>query len=192
MTSFSTRPLDGTTWSAFAALVERHNGVWGGCWCMAFHAEGVGKDRAPAQNREDKLARVRRGEAHAALVFDGETCVGWCQFGSPAELPRIKARRAYEAEPAPPVDWRITCLFVDKAHRRRGVAAVALRGALDEIARSGGGLVESFPEDTEGRPVSASFLHNGNLAMFEQAGFTRQRRLGKDRWLVTAMVGRSD
>lgn len=191
MTSFSTRPLDGTTWPAFAALVERHNGVWGGCWCLAFHAEGVGKDRTPAQNRADKLARVRRGEAHAALVFDGETCVGWCQFGSPAELPRIKARRAYEAEPAP-ADWRITCLFVDKAHRRRGVAAVALRGALDEIARSGGGLVESFPEDTEGRPVSASFLHNGNLAMFEQAGFTRQRRLGKDRWLVTAMVGRSD
>lgn len=188
MTSFSTRPLDAGTWPAFAALVERNNGVWGGCWCMTFHAEGVGKDRSPARNRTDKQDRVQRGEAHAALVFDGETCVGWCQFGSPAELPRIKARRAYEAESAPLADWRITCLFVDKAQRRRGVAAAALAGALREIARLGGGLVESFPEDTEGRSVSASFLHNGNLAMFEQAGFTRLRRLGKDRWLVTAVV----
>jgi len=188
MTSFSTRPLDAGTWPAFAALVERSNGVWGGCWCMSFHPEGVGKGRAPGQNRADKQARVERGEAHAALVFDGEICVGWCQFGSPAELPRIKARRAYEAEPTPSADWRITCLFVDKAQRRRGVAAVALAGALREIARLGGGLVESFPEDTEGRSVSASFLHNGNLAMFEQAGFSRRRQLGKDRWLVTAAV----
>ncbi|WP_055046810.1 GNAT family N-acetyltransferase [Devosia sp. A16] len=188
MTSFSNRPLTAETWPDFAALVERHNGVWGGCWCMAFHAEGVGKERAPAQNRADKEARVLRGAAHAALVFDGETCVGWCQFGSHAELPRIKARKAYEAEPAPPADWRITCLFVDKTQRRRGVAAAALAGALEEIGRLGGGTVESFPEDTAGRAVSASFLHNGTLEMFEAAGFTRQRRLGKDRWLVRTIV----
>ncbi len=188
MAGLRTRPLDPASWPEFAALVERSNGVWGGCWCMAFHVEGVGKGRLPGQNRADKQARVQRGEAHAALVFDGDTCVGWCQFGSPAELPRIKARRAYEAKPASPADWRITCLFVDKAQRRRGVAAAALAGALDEISRLGGGLVESFPEDVADRSVSASFLHNGTLAMFEAAGFARQRRLGKDRWLVTAEV----
>ncbi|CAN7334308.1 hypothetical protein LJR016_001766 [Devosia sp. LjRoot16] len=187
MADLTTRSLDSATWPAFAALVERHNGVWGGCWCMAFHPEGTGNHKPPGQNRTEKEARVHRGEAHAALVFDSEICVGWCQFGSPAELPRIKARRAYEAEPAPAADWRITCLFVDKSYRRQGVAAAALAGALGEISRLGGGLVESFPEDAEGRSVSSSFLHNGTLAMFEQAGFVRQRRLGKDRWLVTAV-----
>lgn len=189
MASFSTRPLDLGTWPDFAALVERHNGVWGGCWCMAFHAEGAGHEGA-AQHRADKEARVRNGTTHAALVFDGGTCVGWCQFGSPAELPRIKARRAYEAEPQTLPDWRITCFFVDKAYRKRGVAAAALAGALTEIGRLGGGSVESFPEDAEGRAVSSSFLHNGTLGMFERAGFERRRRLGKDRWLVTAEVPR--
>jgi hypothetical protein len=29
---------------------ERHNGVWGGCWCMAFHAEGVGTHRSFLHN----------------------------------------------------------------------------------------------------------------------------------------------
>lgn len=188
MASFSTRPLDAGTWPAFVALVERHNGVWGGCWCMAFHPEGI-EHKAPGQNRADKEARVTAGTTHAALVFDGERCVGWCQFGSPEELPRIKARRAYEAEPTPPPAWRITCFFVDKAYRKQGVAAAALAGALTEIARLGGGRVESFPEDAEGRAVSSSFLHNGTLAMFEQAGFARQRRLGKDRWLVAVEVG---
>ena len=188
MAGFSVRPLDATTWPDFAALVERHNGVWGGCWCMSFHPEGVGSGKSPGQNRAAKEARVRGGEAHAALVFDADSCVGWCQFGPPAELPRIKARRAYEAEPGMAPDWRITCFFVDKAYRRRGVAAAALGGALSEISRRGGGVVESFPEDADGRSVSSSFLHNGTLALFERAGFARRRKLGKDRWLVTVAV----
>lgn len=36
--SFTTRPLDTSTWDAFAELVERNNGVYGGCWCIAHHA----------------------------------------------------------------------------------------------------------------------------------------------------------
>lgn len=35
---------------------------------------------------------------------------------------------------------RITCFFVGRTHRRRGVADAALTGALDEIGRLGGGL----------------------------------------------------
>ncbi len=131
MTRLRTAPLDSSTWPDFAALVERNNGVWGGCWCMGFHSEGVNdRDRTPEQNRADKECRVAEGRAHAALVFDGDTCVGWCQFGSPDELPRIKSRRAYEAEPTELPHWRITCFYVDKGHRGEGVASAALAGAL--------------------------------------------------------------
>jgi hypothetical protein len=90
MTSLSVKPLDETTWPDFARLAEKHNGIWGGCWCMAFHPEGVGQNRTAAQNRSDKERRVREGQAHAALVYDGSACVGWCQFGPTDELPRIK------------------------------------------------------------------------------------------------------
>ena len=182
------RPLSEATWPDFAALVERHNGVWGGCWCMGFHEEGVGRHKTPAQNRSEKECRVREDRAHAALVYDGDTCVGWCQFGSPDELPRIKHRRAYLADLDALPDWRITCFFVDRQHRRRGVAAAALAGALDEIGRLGGGTVESYPEDATDRSPSSSFLHNGTVAMFESQGFTRSRRLGKHHWVVTRAV----
>ncbi|MEV6172471.1 GNAT family N-acetyltransferase [Streptomyces sp. NPDC051954] len=188
MTGLRVRPLDTASWPDFAAPVERHNGVWGGCWCMAFHAEGVGRTRTAEQNRSDKETRVRDGRAHAALVYDGAACVGWCQFGPTDELPRIKHRRAYLQGLDGLPDWRITCFFVDRAHRHRGVAATALEGALAEIARLGGGTVESFPEDTDGRSVSASFLHNGTVAMFETQGFTRTRRLGKNHWVVARTV----
>ena len=184
MSDLIVKPLDESTWPDFARLVEKHNGVWGGCWCMSFHSEGVGTGKA----RSLKQRRVREGRAHAALVYDGSTCVGWCQFGPTDELPRIKHRRAYLEGLTGLPDWRITCFFVDRDCRRKGVATVALSGALREIARLGGGTVESFPEDVKGRSVSASFLHNGTISMFERQGFRRVRRLGKNHWLVTRMV----
>jgi GNAT superfamily N-acetyltransferase len=188
MPGFSVKPLNEITWPDFAQLVERHNGVWGGCWCMAFHTEGVGRDKTAAQNRTEKERRVREGRAHAALVYDGPTCVGWCQFGPTDELPRIKHKRAYLEGLTDLPDWRITCFFVDKEYRGAGVAAVALQGALKEIARLGGGTVESYPEDAGGRSVSGSFLYNGTVAMFERQGFRRARRMGKNHWVVTRVV----
>jgi hypothetical protein len=49
---------------------------------------------------------------------------------------------------------------------------VALNGALELIKNSGGGVVESYPQDTEGRKISNSFLYNGTKEIFEKAGFT--------------------
>ena len=183
---YSVKALDESTWDAFAALVERNNGVFGGCWCMGFHGEGVERDTTPALNRERKLERVRAGTTHAALVFDGEDCLGWCQFGAPDELPRIKSRAAYEKGHTSSPDWRIACCFVGKGRRRRGVATAALAGAVDLIARRGGGTVEGYPEDAGAVP--AGFLFNGALSTYEQLGFVRDRKIGKHRWVVTRLV----
>ncbi len=184
--AFTTKPLNPKTWKDFAALVERHNGVWSGCWCMSFHEEGF---RAGyAANRASKEARVHEHRAHAALVYDGDTCIGWCQFGPTDELPRIKNRKNYAAGLEKLPDWRITCFFVDKAHRGQGVGSAALKGAVKEIRRLGGGVIESYPEDVTGRKTSSAFLHNGTTDMFERHGFKRTRRIGKNHWVVVKTV----
>lgn len=182
---YDVRPLSESTWAPFAALVEFNNGVFGGCWCMGFHPEGVGRS-APEVNRGRKLERVRAGTAHAALVFDGNDCVGWCQFGAPEELPRVKNRAAYERHQTNSPDWRIACCFVGKGHRRQGVASAALAGALQLIASLGGGVVEGYPEDAG--TVPAGFLYNGALSTYERLGFTRDRLIGKHRWVVCRTV----
>jgi GNAT superfamily N-acetyltransferase len=188
VTELVVRPLDATTWGLFAALAERHGGVWGGCWCMSFHPEGLPKGSTPEGNRAAKEARVRAGRAHAALVFDGDEAVGWCQFGSLEELPRMRHRRAAERGRDTPADWRITCFFVDRRRRRQGVAAAALLGALTLIADLGGGLVECVTEDTAGRTAQGSFLFTGTLGLFEEHGFQRVGQVGKHAWLVTRQV----
>jgi GNAT superfamily N-acetyltransferase len=185
MPAFEVKPLTPDTWSAFAALVERHRGVWGGCWCLAFHPDGK---EPGAYRRESKERRVRQGTAHAALVYDGTNCVGWCQYGSPEELPRIKHLRGYQQGLERMPDWRITCFFADKDYRGKGVSSAALAGALRQISRDGGGTVESYPEDVTDRAVSASFLYNSRLAMFERQGFQRVRQLGRNHWVVAKVV----
>jgi len=189
---FATRALDAATWPDFARLVEANNGVWGGCWCMWYHGtEGVAED-TPAARRTAKERRVREGRAHAALVYDGADCAGWCQFGSPKELPRIHNARAYLAAAPVLPDWRISCFFSGKGFRGKGVAEAALDGALAQIAALGGGRVEAYPEDTEGRKASPAFLFNGALALFERHGFERVRRIGKHKWVVTRTVVSGD
>jgi GNAT superfamily N-acetyltransferase len=184
---YDPRPLNADTWPDFARLVEANNGVWGGCWCMWYHGKD-GADASPEAKRAAKEGRVREGRAHAALVYRGTDCVGWCQFGSPEELPRIHNERVYRAaNPALP-DWRITCFFSGKGHRGSGVASASLEGALEQIRTLGGGRVEGYPEDIEGRKAWPAFLFNGALSTFERLGFERSRKIGKHKWVVTLTI----
>ena len=182
--TISSKPLSPETWPAFARLVEKHNGIFGGCWCIAFHLEpGQGKLGAKAY-RAMKETRVREGRAHAALVFDGPEAIGWCQYGPTAELPNIRSRKAYEAGAKELPDWRITCFFVDRERRGEGIASAALNEALRSISELGGGMVEAYPEDYTGQKISCSFLCSGTLGMFEKAGFKKTRKIAMHRWVV--------
>jgi GNAT superfamily N-acetyltransferase len=182
------RPLTAETWDAFAGLVERHGGIFGGCWCTWFHTMSFEKTRDADDNRALKKRLVEEGRAHAALVMDGDEAIAWAQYGAPEELPNINHRKQYEAERDQLPDYRITCIFVDRRYRRTGLSALALQGALRQIAEAGGGVVEGYPQDTAGKKVNASFLYNGTRTLFEEAGFTYDRPKGKNHTVMTTRV----
>jgi ribosomal protein S18 acetylase RimI-like enzyme len=187
VTDYILKPLTSQTWDAYARLMERHNGVFGGCWCTYFHTMHSEKTFDAEDNRALKKRLVEEGRAHAALVFDGEEAVAWCQYGPPGELPNIYHRKEVEAAGDAPPDYRITCIFVDKKARRNGVTEAALRGALDLIAAAGGGVVEGYPHDTEdGRKVSV--LYSATRAVYERAGFTYIRPKGLRNCIMRRVV----
>ncbi|MBA8793457.1 GNAT superfamily N-acetyltransferase [Friedmanniella endophytica] len=186
-------PLGPDTWEAFAGLAERHNGVWGGCWCTWFHLHPDPPERSELGNREFKHRRVLEGRAHAALVLDGPgpdaEAIAWAEYGPVAELANIHHRKQWEAETDLVPDFRITCLFVDRRFRRRGMAAVAVRGALALIARAGGGTVEAYPHDLEpGKRPSSSFLYNATRTMYARLGFDYLRPKGKGNCVMRTVV----
>lgn len=193
MSEYAIKPLGAPTWDAFVHLAQKHNGVWGGCWCTWFHRDSAKKGESSEANRDHKERLVREGKAHAALVFDGNAAVAWCQYGSPDELPNIYHRKEYEAGRVDQLpDYRITCFFIDRNYRRKGVAGVALHGALDLIAKAGGGVVEAYPQDTKGKRTSGSFLYNGTRSLFEQAGFSYERSKGKNHCVMRRTVSAAE
>jgi GNAT superfamily N-acetyltransferase len=184
---YVTRLLAPDTWDDFAGLVEASNGVWGGCWCMGFHPDGLTRD--PAANRSAKQAHVRGGTVQQVLVYAGDECVGWCQFGPPGEVATIKNPAAYARELESLPDWRIGCIFTGSRHRGRGVARAAVTGALDAIRAAGGGVVEAYPEQAEGRPPQrGAYFHTGPETLYADLGFVRDRRIAKWRWVMRRTV----
>lgn len=185
------RELTPSTWKDFVSLFGEYNGVQAGCWCMFYHRRGP--NRAPTEelrqraNRQDHRKLVEKGEGQGILVYQGGRPIGWCQYGRRESLPRIEEGRKYAGLPpelrASP-RWRITCFFVHRPYRRRGVAGRALRAALRSIASQGGGLVEAYPA-TNPRAVGVWF---GSVGMFRREGFEVVCPFGQSNVLVRRSV----
>ncbi len=73
-------------------------------------------------------------------------------------------------------------------YRRMGLAGFAVEGALKLIGDLGGGSVESYPQDTQDRKVSSSFLYNGTRQVFEKCGFKYEGRKGKNHCIVRKVI----
>jgi GNAT superfamily N-acetyltransferase len=180
------KELGTDTWPDLERVIEKHNGIWGGCWCVAFHLNRSEEKEWAGKHRALKGKLVREGRSHSALVYDGADVVGWCQFGPPAELPARMS--GFNRLGETPPDWRITCFFVDRDHRKEGVAKAALEGALQIIGAKGGGTVDGYPIDTRGKPYSTSFLWGGTESMFTEFGFRKLGALGTSKWVMRKTV----
>lgn len=177
------------TWDIYEAMMQRHNGVFGGCWCLWFHLRPDPPERKQLGNQRFKESLVRSDRTHAALVLDGDEAIAWCQYGTLAELPNIKHRKVWESTVEVLPDYRITCVFVDKSHRRQGLATIAVRGALALIALDGGGLVEAYPHELpKDAKLSSSFIYSVTRATFERLGFTYLRHKGKNNCTMSLTV----
>ena len=183
---FVVKALGTPTWPAFVRVMEKHNGVWNGCWCVAYHVTRSQEPATAQERRALKERLVRANRSHAALVFEGDDIAGWCQFGPPSELPARMGGFAKLDEVVP--DWRITCFFVDRDHRRMGVADAALAGALRMIGAGGGGTVDGYPVAIGDKRYSSSFLWSGTESMFTKAGFQRLGSLGTTKLVMRKRV----
>ena len=72
MSEYMVRALSPATWDGFAGLAQRHNGVFGGCWCTYFHTMHSEKTFDADDNRSLKQRLVEKGRAHVALIYNGD------------------------------------------------------------------------------------------------------------------------
>ena len=185
--AFTVRELDGSSWDAFAELVERNGGIFGGCWCIGFHPEcraaghrpprgqgGAGPHRPrPRRARFRRVSAVPRvGASRAVPTSSPGSSTAGCTSRTPRRCPTGGSRaststRAIAGRESPAPRW------------------VAPWSRSPGRWRSGRGdprghrRVETRTADfCSARPSSCS----------RTTASTRVRQVGKHAWIVSKVV----
>jgi GNAT superfamily N-acetyltransferase len=128
--------------------------------------------RPAGENRADFRAVVDAGPPPGLIAFAGDVPVGWCQLTPRDEVPMLdRAWRLKRVDDLPV--WSISCLYVRKGYRRRGITSALVGEAIETARRAGAPAIEAYPFDAR---VSPSASGTGYASVFERAGFTTVAR----------------
>jgi len=143
------------------------------CWCLSWRLPSKENRALMGTARADRVRKLcARDIAPGVLAhLDGEV-VGWAGVAPRAELHPIEHSRRI-----PHIDdltvWSIWCLRVRPGHRKQGITAALIDGAIEYARACGAPAVESYPVDNAGERVDETMAFVGTRAMFERAGFTK-------------------
>jgi GNAT superfamily N-acetyltransferase len=160
------RPVTPDQWPALEDLFGE-NGASGGCWCMYWRIGRAYRDRPREENKVAFREIVMRGPPPGLLAFDGELAVGWCQLTPREALPWLdrtwRLKRVDEA-----AVWSLSCFYVRKGYRRRGVTSALITAALQAAKRATAPALEAYPLDADETPSASS---TGYASTFARGGF---------------------
>jgi GNAT superfamily N-acetyltransferase len=138
-------PLTPDLWPALEDLFGKA-GACNGCWCLYWRIGSEYHKRPRERNRVAFKRIVERGPAPGLVAFDGELAVGWCQLTA------------------------ISCFYVRRGYRNRGVMSALIAAAVKEATRAKVRVLEGYPVDTD-RPDSTRNVFTGTKSAFERCGF---------------------
>jgi GNAT superfamily N-acetyltransferase len=179
------RPVGRTSFPDVAALFGP-NGANSGCWCMWWRISAKEwSDRGRDGNRAAFEAVLRSGQPAGLLAYSEGTPVGWCAAAPRTAYPRLlRSPTLRLADPDDPGVWSVTCFFINRHHRRAGVAHALLSAAVGHAADAGATAVEGYPVDTGGDRRPSGDLFTGTVGLFAACGFTEYARPATGRRLV--------
>lgn len=175
-TEFTFAPLTPERWTDLESLFGPQ-GACGGCWCMWWRIPRAEYDRQRGEgNRQALRSVVESGVVPGLLAYAGGQAVGWCALQPRADYPALARSRVLKAVDEAPV-WSVTCFYVAKGFRRKGLTVRLLNAAAEYARAQGAAILEGYPKDP---PAGASqpdaFVFTGLMGAFLQAGFTEAAR----------------
>ncbi|HEX6352452.1 GNAT family N-acetyltransferase [Actinophytocola sp.] len=171
------------SWPHLERLFSANKTV-GGCWCCWFLRPAAEVDAGWGEGNKAFLRSQVDTSAHLGLLaVEDDEPLGWVAVAPRPNYPRLANSKITRSD-AGPDTWSVTCFFVHRTARRRGLAATLLDAAVDYAGRHGAVAVEGHPVDTEGGRRGSGDLYHGTLAMFLAAGFDLIEHRGTRRALV--------
>jgi GNAT superfamily N-acetyltransferase len=140
-----------------------------------------------AKNKAALRKIVKSGEPRGILAYAGGEPVGWCAVAPRETYPSLERSRVLARIDDKPV-WSITCFFVAKPFRRRGVMTALLEHAIGHVRKRGGKAVEGYPVDPKAGGVPDVFVYTGLASAFRKAGFKECLRRSETRPIMRYKV----
>ena len=176
-------PLTPERWGDLEALFGPTRGAISGCWCMWFRLTRGEWSELGRDGRKRAFKRlVIQGPPPGILAYDGARAIGWCAIAPREATPRLATSRV-----AKPIDdrpaWAITCFYIDREYRGRGMMAMLVNAATAHARKAGARLVEAYPMETVGSDAwGGAFV--GVASCFTGAGFKEAARRTPNRPLM--------
>jgi GNAT superfamily N-acetyltransferase len=181
------RPLTKDLWKDFENLFGQR-GACGGCWCMSWRLSRAEFNANKGERNRQAMKRiVSSGLTPGVLAFDGKQAVGWCAVAPREQYPALSRSRIFA-----PIDsqevWSISCIFIAKPYRNKGVSAQLIKAAMDLVREQGGKIVEGYPQDLKGQKLPDAFVWTGLSPAFKRAGFHVAARRSPKRPIMRCVI----
>ena len=134
-------------------------------------------------NRKKMHSLVANGENIGVLAMNRDVPVGWCAVAPRGKYIRLQKSRALKPTDDKPV-WAVSCFFIAKDYRKRGVSVALLKAALGYARSHGADIVEGYPIEPKDKTMPDVFAWTGILSTFLKAGFVEVKRHSPARPIV--------
>jgi len=125
-------------------------------------------------NRKAMRALVKGNRKPGLIAYANSEPVGWCAISPRERYVRLESSRILKPVDDQPV-WSVTCFFVARPYRRRGVTVALLKAAADLARKNGAHILEGYPtEPIKDQPDA--FVYTGLASAFRKAGFVEVAR----------------
>ncbi|MEE9296023.1 MAG: GNAT family N-acetyltransferase [Phycisphaerae bacterium] len=182
-------PLTAERWGDLEDLFGSR-GACGGCWCMWWRLRrSEFESKKGAGNRRAFKRIVSTGQCPGLLGYVGGRPVAWLAL-APREcysaLGRSRILKPVDDQPV----WSVTCFFVAKDYRRKGVTVRMLKEAVRYVRERGGTVLEGYPIEPRQGDSPDVFMYVGLASAFTRAGFKEVTRRSPTRPIMRRYIGR--
>jgi len=176
--AYTFRPLTPGVLPDFERLLGPR-GACAGCWCTFFRYRKAEWEAGQGEgNRLRQAAYVRGGAVPGLVAYDGDEPAGWVAVEPRGNYPVVLASRTTrpaDGDPERDGIWAITCFYVPRRLRGRGLMRALVDAAVAHARGAGARAVEAYPVDYR-KPVGTAFLYHGVASVFRRAGFREVER----------------
>jgi GNAT superfamily N-acetyltransferase len=182
------RPATAANWPHLETLFGER-GACGGCWCMAWRfPPAQWRAQKGTENKKALRRLVSIDPAPGIIGFLRREPIGWCAVAPRNSYPFLERSKVLAPVDDSPV-WSISCLFVAKHQRKKGLTPLLLTEAVSFAAKHGAGMVEGYPTEPFSKHAPDPFLWTGTVSAFRAAGFSEVARRSKTRPIMRYFCG---